>query len=469
MRPRTRWLLVVAVAGCVPDAETPTSVPTSRITYVNGASAPVLGIGETVVIEGSGFGQSLGEVRVTALGDTTVQMKIDVESWSDRFIVVTMPGDAVSGMLQVAPRTADVLEVSYVLQRRHAVPPNEITWQPSEPLPFIDNGAAVALGQDYTSGVLQTYLVAALTLPGDDSTRLYAGFVSGGRIASWERRGALPGPRGASALVIGTPHTSRLSSPRLYVIGGTDSEDAPTGTVVTAEIFLPDVEFGPFQVAASLPEALIRPRTLLALGAIYVSGGIGPGASPNQDVFLAHIRADGVLEGWFTGPSLPEPRFGHRTWWGSSALHVIGGASAAPSGTAIDTLDARLSSAQAAEVSERSGFFTTSQWSAPEPSLPSGRSRFTLLRLGDVVLAVGGVYAGAASSAAELLVAPITSAGLGLFAVTTAANSIAALGGGNLVDAHGVTWYDAQGQPHAAVLAGRHLNSGEGRREIWSF
>src|SRR2546430_15925614 len=73
-----------------------------------------------------------------------------------------------------------------------------------------------------------------------------------------------------------------------------------------------------------------------------------------------------------------------------------GVADSVPPGGGLDSGTARLASSDTAAVSLVSGFFT-SAWAPGATLLSTGRSQFATLDLRDVVLVVGGGYAGARS------------------------------------------------------------------------
>lgn len=460
-------LLVAIQSGCSTDVDLPTPPLSAEILYVNGATYPVLAPGQAILIEGVSFGDALGEVRFPTSAGGAVVAPVRSDAWSDRFIATAVPEDAASGVIQVVPNTGDPLELGYAVIPRQLVP--TVTWAEQAPLPFPDSGLGVALAQDLTSGILQTYLMATVRPPGADSTAIYAGFTGHTGITGWELRSMLPGRHSGATLIITTPHTARSPTPRLYILGGVDSAGAASSAILTSSITLPNADLGPLDRAPPLPRALVRPRVVLALGMLYVTGGIDREGVPNREVFIGRIRPDGVLEGWFTGPSLPDTRAFHGTLVAGSTITAFGGADTVTSQPGIDTLTPLNATGVRAALSARSGFFASPTWSAPDVVLPSGRSRFALLTFDGTTLVVGGVYAGARSGAEETLAAPIGDGVLGGFSRLTTTNTIAELGGGNLVDAIGVTWYDLNGVPHGAVLGGRALPNGSVRRDVWGF
>ncbi|MGH7606534.1 MAG: hypothetical protein ACREME_04260, partial [Gemmatimonadales bacterium] len=132
----------------------------------------------------------------------------------------------------------------------------------------------------------------------------------------------------------------------------------------------------------------------------------------------------------------------------------------------------RLVTSDTAPLSLRSGFFT-GPWGSGPTLLPEGRSQFAVLDLGNAVLVVGGMYAGAPTNAAETLAAAVTGDAVGAFG-PVGMNRIADLfcgmeSAGTLVGPSGVTWREADGTPRGLVLGGIDLITGRRRGCAWGF
>jgi len=103
--------------------------------------------------------------------------------------------------------------------------------------------------------------------------------------------------------------------------------------------------------------------------------------------------------------------------------------------------------------------------------LPAGRSQFATLDLRDVVLLVGGMYAGAATNSAETIAGTVVGDSLGAFIgpVGPGGGSIGSQGGGTLVGPSGVTWREADGSRRGLVLGGIDLSTGLREAGVWGF
>jgi hypothetical protein len=91
----------------------------------------------------------------------------------------------------------------------------------------------------------------------------------------------------------------------------------------------------------------------------------------------------------------------------------------------------------------------------------------------DVVELVGVVESRAiereSAGTAEVLAAGIVGDSLGPFAGPVGGNTIAGLGGGNLVGLAGATWRDADGTRHGVVVGGFDLTTRLRRTGVWGF
>ena len=119
------------------------------------------------------------------------------------------------------------------------------------------------------------------------------------------------------------------------------------------------------------------------------------------------------------------------------------------------------------------GFFTGA-WGTAGSLLPDGRSQFAMLDLGSTALAVGGMYAGASSNAAETMAATVTDGALGPFAGPVGTNKIADLTcqsapAGTLIGPAGVTWQEADGTARGLVVGGLDLATQTRRSCAWGF
>jgi hypothetical protein len=226
---------------------------------------------------------------------------------------------------------------------------------------------------------------------------------------------------------------------------------------------------GRFVALEPLPVPVVGASTVISRGAIYVVGGADTAGQPLTRVLVARVAPNGQLDGWYPQPTIPGPR----AYGGTAVLDrrvvAFGGVAApVPPGGGLDDVPPRLASADTGTVSRRSGFFA-GPWGDAGPLLPEPRSQFATLDVGSGLLLVGGMYAGAATDAAETLAAAYGGDSLGGFAGPVGANTIAAQSGGTLVGAAGATWRDGMGAYHGLVLGGMDLATRLRRTGAWGF
>jgi hypothetical protein len=472
-------LLLAGVLACSNASSGPTP-STPRIDFIDGAIEPFLVSGQSAAIEGFGFGdtQSNGTVTFPRHGGGTVSAPVIGGGWSNLLITIAVPDSAASGQLTVTTATGGSLTAAVHLLPRVAFDPATLTWQSRTAFPRSPVGVALTSGMEPAAGggVRVTLYAAggAEPLAGDsvlvpDSAVFIARAVPGGQIGSWSRPTNLPVALSFAAVAFANRYNSRLDAHVLYVIGGIDSSGR-AGAAVYQSIATNDTALGAFTPIEPLPAPIAGAIAVVRRGRIYVVGGADSLGRPQPSVYVGRIGANGHIDGWYVQPALPAPR----AYGGGVALDhrvvVFGGIadSAPPGGGLVDTLP-RLAAADTAAVSLASGFFV-GNWAAAGTPLPAARSQFATLMLGNTVLVVGGLYAGALLSPTETLAASIgASDSLGNFTGPAGTNSIVGLGGGTLVGPAGTTWLDADGSPHGLVTGGIDLATRERRDGSWGF
>lgn len=469
---------VAAALGCGGPA-TGLAPFTPRIDYVDGAIEPVLVNGQAVVLEGFGFGdvQGGGVIRFPRAGGGVVPAVVGPGSWSDRTVRTIVPADAVSGALTLTTDAGRTLSSVVHVVPHIAFDPATLTWQARTGFDHAPVGVALAAGTEAGSGGLNVVLYAA----GGAETETGTGSISpdaavfvaraapGGAIAAWRRTPDLPAKRAFAAVAIANRYNSRYAQRALYVIGGIDDAGRARATVYRT---LPaaDTAVGTFSTIEPLPAPVAGAIAVVRRGRIYVMGGADSLGRPQTNVFVGRIGLDGHIDGWYSQPALPGPRaYGGGAVFDDRAT-VFGGISdSSEPGVGLDTLLPRLAAGDGAPVSLLSGFFTGT-WTPGGSALPAPRSQFATLALGDVVLLVGGVYAGAGANTAETIAASVLAGdSLGDFSGPVGTNTIAGLGGGTLVGAAGASWLDTDGTPRGLVFGGIDLVTRERRAGAWGF
>ncbi len=479
---------LVALVACGRDPGAAPVIPDAAISYVEGAVEPVLTATRTIVIEGYGFGATQGQGTVTfpAAGGGTTSGTILGGGWSDFAIEVVVPGDALSGTLTVTTDAGRRLEATVQVLPALAFDPAALAWQPRSGFPRAPVGIAVAPAAFVGPGGVTTTLFAAggAEPVGGDSiftpeTSIHvARTLADGEITVWTRQPestdaanrSLPASRAFAAAVVATRHNARLplSTGVLYVIGGIDAAGRGQKTVYGADVSADGV-VGRFASLEPLPIAVVGASAVIRRGAVYLIGGADTAGRPLTRVFVARVAPNGQLDGWYTQPAIPGPRaYGGITVLDRRVLAFGGVAAPVPPGGGLDDTPARLASADTATVSRRSGFFA-GPWAEAGPLLPEPRSQFATLDVGSALLLVGGMYAGAATNAAETIAASYDGDSLGAFAGPVGTNTIAAQEGGTLVGAAGATWRDGAGAYHGLVVGGMDLATRLRRTGAWGF
>jgi len=476
--PRVASVALGALAAALACGGPPTG-PTPfkpRIDYVDGAIEPVLVNGQAVVLEGFGFGdlQGGGAIQFVRAGGGVVPAVVVPGSWGDRTVRAIVPDEAVGGALTLTTDGGRTLSATVHVLPHVGFDPATLTWQARTSFDHAPVGVSLAAGSEPGGGVVLYAAGGAETESGTgkisaDAAVFVARAAPGGAIGVWRRTPDLPAKRAFAAVAIANRYNSRLDGRALYVIGGIDDAGRARATVYRT---LPDADtaVGAFTTIEPLPAPVAGAIAVVRRGRIYVMGGADSLGRPQTSVFVGRIGLDGHIDGWYTQPALPGPR----AYGGGVVLDdratVFGGISdSSQPGVGLDTLLPRLAAGDGAPVSLLSGFFTGT-WAPGGPALPAARSQFATLTLGDVVLLVGGVYAGAGTNTAETIAATVFAGdSLGDFSGPVGTNSIAGLGGGTLVSAAGASWLDSDGTPHGLVFGGIDLVTRERRAGAWGF
>ncbi len=497
-RTGTARLLPAAAAllllGCGGDTSGPVFA-TVRLDYVDGAIEPILTRGQKVVLEGFGFGTARGSgaVRFARAGGGETEASVPDSAWSALSITTTVPDSAASGTLTVVTSAGSRLTATVHVLPAPAFDPVALTWQARASFPRAPVGVALAAAEFPDGALLNATLYAVggaepfgsggqITMVPDSGVyvaRADAGVA--GAITAWVRQRdttdatrsrVLPVPRAFAAAAVATRYNSRLPGSALYVIGGIDAAGHAQATVLGADVTADSVSRR-FIFLEPLPAPVAGALAVVRRGRIYVIGGTDGQGRPQQAVYVGRIGVDGHIDGWYQQPPLPGPRaYGGGLVRDGRVVAIGGVADSVPPGGGLDAAPARLVTSDTAPLSLVSGFFT-GPWGSGPTVLPEGRSQFALLDVGNAVLAVGGMYAGAATNGAETIAAPIIGDSLGTFAGPVGTQiweqTCGASGAGTLVGPVGVTWREANGTPHGLVLGGIDLVSQLRRGCVWGF
>jgi len=495
-RTATARLLPVAVAllalllGCGGDASGPVFA-TARLDYVDGAIEPILTRGQTIVLEGFGFGAARGSgaVRFARVGGGEFAAGVPDSAWTALTITTTVPDSAASGTLVVITAAGKRLTATVHVLPAPAFDPVALTWLARASFPRAPVGVALAAAEFPAGTAVNATLYAAggaepfdtVMVPDSGVYVARADAGGGGAITAWVRQRdttdatrsrVLPVPRAFAAAAVATRHNSRLPGSALYVIGGIDTAGHAQATVLGADVTADSVSRH-FIFLEPLPAPVAGAIAVVRRGRIYVIGGTDDHGQPQQTVYVGRIGVDGHIDGWYAQPPLPGPRaYGGGLVRDGRVVAIGGVADVVPPGGGLGVTPQRLVTSDTAPLSLVSGFFT-GPWGTGPTLLPEGRSQFALLDVGNAVLAVGGMYGGAATNAAETMAASVSGDSVGTFAGPVGTQiwqqPCDGAGAGTLVGPAGVTWREANGTPHGLVLGGIDLATQVRRACTWGF
>ncbi|HUC41888.1 MAG TPA: hypothetical protein VMR92_13690 [Gemmatimonadales bacterium] len=475
--------LATILTSCGGDSSQP-STP-AGIDYIAGAIEPVLTRGEEFVVEGFGFGDDPGLVLFTRIGGGTIESPVADSLWSPFAIAFTVPDSAAAGHVGFGVETAAGARVTATINvlPRATINPATLTWVSRGTFPGATSGIALTKAQFPGVGTLPTSLYAvggaeppAMVPDSLSGRRVYVARVTtagGGAIGTWKPNRLLPAARAFATAVVGTPFNSRFRGNALYVIGGLDSAGRAQSSVFAADVTADSVT-NPFITLEPLPAPRAGAIAVIRHGRIYVLGGTDTLGRPQTTVFTGRIGDTGHIDGWFTQPALTGPRAYGAGIARAGRVVAIGGVSdSVPPGGGVAAGTQRLVTGDTAAVSPLSGFFTGG-WGVGTALLPEGRSQFALFDLDSIVLAVGGMYAGAATNSAEMLAATVVKDSVGPFTGPAGANRISDLmcqtePAGTLVGPAQVTWQEADGARRGLLVGGLDLATQARRSCVWGW
>jgi len=422
-------------------------------------------------------------VRFTRSGGGEIDAVVPDSAWSALTITTTVPDSAASGTVTVITNAGIRLTATVHVLSPPAFDAALLTWQTRTSFPRAPAGVALAAAEFPVGSTLQPFSSGGSIAMVPDSGVYVARAIPGGdgSIDAWVRQRdttdaarshVLPVPRAFAAAAVATRHNSRLDGSALYVIGGIDAAGRAQATVLGADVTADSVSRR-FIFLEPLPAPVAGAIAVVRRGRIYVIGGTDDQGRPQQAVYVGRIGADGHIDGWYEQPPLPGPRaYGGGLVRDGRVVAIGGVADSVPPGGGLDPTPQRLVTSDTAPVSLISGFFT-GPWGSGPTLLPEGRSQFALLDVGNAVLVVGGIYAGAGTNAAETIAAPVIGDSVGTFAGPVGTQiwdqTCGPAGAGTLVGPAGVTWREADGTPRGLVLGGIDLVTQLRRGCTWGF
>lgn len=471
-------LLLGAAAATLIACHDATTIPPepAALRAVDGATFPVLNAGDSVILEGSGFGtvQGSGEVSFSTQSGTGPGQ---VLSWSDNQVIAIVPEGVAPGTVTVTPDGGTAIgAVAMSVRSPASLSVDSFKWTEGPALPTAVAGIQLvafsypAVGGGFSARVHATGGIGA---DGVHTTSLFGFVTSGQTFTDW-----VPGVDSAPASVLypaaaaATQARARLrrSSSQdstvegvSYLIGGMDAAGRVVADVQGMSVW-ENGDQGAWTRLAGLPDPRAGASASVAYGNLYVVGGFGPDSLALPSVSVAVIDSFGAPTGWLAGPPLPEPLAFTTLVVHNHMIYVLGGETGhvLPGLSFPDTTQLRPD-VFAAHLSVRTGFFEASGWQALPTPLSVPRSRHIAADLDAGILVATGVTppGGAESEFAAFL----PDGTLGPFTAISA-SSIASISGASISQAGSAVYLDSAGAPHV-VLAGGITPAGALSGRVW--
>ena len=435
---------------------------------VNGVTKPSGSTGSTVIFEGKSFGDlpDKGAVYFTdGSGSAVMAPATTDESWTDEFVVTTVPNSAASGPVWIQTATGVSDSVGFVVTAGATFSPSQINWTATTSLPQPSQGHAAAFLSGADAATDNFIYVAGgadgAVVPRTDMWRATAD--PSGAIGTWSTDVSLPEARAFHRMVVATPFNALVDTTNagyIYAIGGIDASGAARTSVYCAPIAV-DRTTGSWRSEYDLPEAVHSGGAVIFRSYVFVVGGAGAGNAPTASCYRAHIEHDGHLGLWEPQSSLPAPRSYTALIQFAGALYLVGG----DGGTSTPG-SATVSAARSGDIFRNAFELRTrmlSSWTTSQSKLIKSDTKHTALVAGGSILVSGGLYNGASSSATEHQYADFELDGtIGSFNGATGSQTIggsSGAGGQPFFNHAAVVYEDAGGVSHVVILGGNDVNA----------
>ncbi len=204
----------------------------------------------------------------------------------------------------------------------------------------------------------------------------------------------------------------------------------------------------------------------MALGNLFVVGGIGADSLASAVVLAAVVSGPGTLNGWFEGPGLPEGRaFAALTVMGNR-LYVVGGQTGLVRPDTVDPQSPDLrGTVYSIALSARTGFFADSTWTELPAALTAPRARHAALVVDSSLVVTGGVYPGMPAPGETEVARILDDGSLSAFGLA-GQPLLAGLAGGALQGFAAPVVWDAGGAVRVTLVGGRRQD-GELSHSVW--
>jgi hypothetical protein len=435
---------------------------------VNAATKPSGNPGSTVIIEGDAFGDLQGSGQVLfsdGVGGTLTAAVAAPDDWTNTFIVTTVPSAAQSGPIFVTTATGMSESLEFTITQNAVFSPSTIAWTETTPLPepLSGHSAIYVPIEDALGGTdRRIYVVGGTTADGAPTGQVRSAEIQPtGDLGPWVPMGGLTEPRTFPAVVAATPFNSKApGTGKIFVLGGINEAGEPSTAVSSMELDSEGNLSGP-QPATPLPIPLHSAGAVLFRSHIYLVGGASTNRSPLAAAYRAMVDTLGVLGSWEELEAMPVPRAYHGLQIFGGYLYAVGGdkGDVDPHGGIDAANQSRLDEIHYVKVSLRNGGFLGS-WVANPANLGKARSKHSALAAGGNLFVSAGLYSAAKTGSSENTYAQINSDGsIASFGGATGSNTLQSAGAGNLFNHAAISYVDGNGVARVMVLGGDNVNS----------
>jgi hypothetical protein len=433
------------------------------LTVVNGVSKPNGTVGSTVIFEGRSFGDLSGKGTVYFTGSGgSVAATVENGNWTNEYIIATIPNDAVSGPVWVNTPLGATESIEFRILEDATFSPSQINWTQTASLPAASQGHGAHFLAIEVGATTDNLVFVTGGADGTPTARpdVLVGEIDGtGHVVSWTPTTALPEARAFHATATATPWNALVDTTLagfLYVIGGTNAAGAVQSTVLFSPV-AKDQSLTGWSETESLPVPIHSAGVAILRSWLYLVGGATTGNTPVAKSYRARILPDGQLGDWEQLASLPAARAYAPLVQFAGHLYVLGGDAntSAPGSNATSAGATKSILSQAIDL--RTGAFKNS-WSSPSSQLIKADSKHTVIVAGGWLLASGGLYNGAASSATEHQYAEINEDGtVTSFNGATGSQTITSAGGAPFYNHAAITYVDDSGVAHVIIIGGNNV------------
>ena len=434
-----------------------------ELLVVNGVTKPSGLPGSTCIFEGRSFGDLVGKGNVYFTGNgAPVAATVESGNWHNEYVIATIPNDAQSGPVWVTTPTGNTESIQFLISEQTSFSPSAISWTPTTSLPSpsqghgahfieIDNGGSTDNTVYVTGGADGTPTARPDVLVGDIG--------ASGNILTWNPTTSLPDARAFHATATATPWNAlvdTVSAGYLYVIGGNDASGTTRATVLYTPVGK-ERSLGGWAETTPLPVALHSAGATVLRSWLYVVGGATNSNAPVTTAYRARIEFDGTLGDWQQMTPLPQARAYAPLVQFAGHLYVLGGDTGTSVPASNNVSANAIKSVLYQRVDLRTGGLAGSSWTSTS-QLIKADSKHSVISAAGWLLASGGLYNGASSSATEHQYASIDPDGsVTSFNGATGSQTITATGGVPFYNHAAVTYVDDSGVAHVIIIGGANV------------